>query len=196
MHKIILLILYVANVDNLICWNENRKLTINDFKKVDFLEWSNIGHAGEIHSHIVVKQARQDTILEYKVYNCFEPDSSWMMFCDTSKNVYTIEFVKEIENKQKTTGLNHEQKHFDLNEIYARKIRRMFILNCTLKNINNISDSIDTYLDECERQQDIYDKETAHSVITEMQKKWDVKIQKMLVELDNYKEPEGQVILR
>ena len=78
--------------------------------------------------------------------------------------------------------LNHEQGHFDIAEIFARKLNKKMseyqFNKTTYKNdLKNIYDGITT---EKEVFQDQYDKETDHSRKKEQQAEWLKKIEKML----------------
>ena len=94
-------------------------------------------------------------------------------------------------------GLLHEQKHFDLEEIYARKLRKIFIdreyyivdkQQYTIY-IDSISKEIYYKIGEqAQKAQIEYDNETNHSLNKEMQQKWNLKIAKELKDLDKYAE--------
>ena len=83
--------------------------------------------------------------------------------------------------------LQHEQLHFDLTELYARKLRKEyskmnqedFIKNAAQK-YNEISKKLYDY-------QDLYDLETNHSKNTLKQKEWEIKIKKELLEYEEYR---------
>ena len=84
--------------------------------------------------------------------------------------------------------LNHEQKHFDMTEIFARKLRKSFLEykfnRRTLKvDLTNMFNKI---LDELDTKQDLYDAETWHSKEKEEQLRWDKKIQNELKSLEKY----------
>jgi Bacterial protein of unknown function (DUF922) len=93
--------------------------------------------------------------------------------------------------------LNHEQKHFDLTEIYARKLRKSILeykfnkqtLKVDLANLFNKA------LDELDKEQDIYDAETRHSKEKEEQLKWDQKIKDQLKYLQNYSDSKIKTVI-
>jgi hypothetical protein len=71
--------------------------------------------------------------------------------------------------------LNHEQGHFNLAEIYCRKLRNALLkTNFKLNDYEAISDSIfRLYQDSCDKQQDLYDLETNYSLDTKQQLIWE-----------------------
>lgn len=84
-------------------------------------------------------------------------------------------------------ALNHEQRHFDITEVYARKATAAFkeykYNRKTVKDdINRIFNS---FLEEQYKVQLLYDKETKHSLNISKQKEWDAKIDKWLQEYEN-----------
>jgi hypothetical protein len=84
--------------------------------------------------------------------------------------------------------LEHEQKHFDLCEVYARQLRKKFI-NANL-NASNLTKEGDVIFNEVnhaylQRQND-YDRETNHGQNRSMQMKWNELIAKELVDLEAF----------
>ena len=84
--------------------------------------------------------------------------------------------------------LSHEQGHFDIAEIFARKLNKKmseyrFDKKTYQKDLNKIYHDI---LDEKEKMQNDYDKETNHSINKEKQAEWLKKIAKMLEEYKDY----------
>jgi hypothetical protein len=84
--------------------------------------------------------------------------------------------------------LGHEQGHFDIAEIFARKLNEKmkkyrFDKNNYKKDLKKIYEDI---LNEKEEMQNKYDEETNHSIIKDKQSEWLKKIQKMLEEYQSY----------
>lgn len=83
--------------------------------------------------------------------------------------------------------LKHEQGHFDITEVYARK------LDAALKNykvnFNTMKNDLQTIYsritDEKDAMNEQYDNETKHSVDTTMQRVWNQKIERMISEGNN-----------
>jgi len=87
--------------------------------------------------------------------------------------------------------LRHEQGHFDIAEVYARKFRKK--LKEEGKEICKSKDpktEIDNRFNDIEEEwgatADKYDSETKHGADRDKQKEWDEKIQKCLDELKDY----------
>ena len=82
----------------------------------------------------------------------------------------------------------HEQLHFDITELYARKFRRRISNNTFTKDIaselNKLYGTIDK---ELEQTQNKYDSETEHSINTTMQEKWSNYVKAELKKLAKYK---------
>lgn len=114
-------------------------------------------------------------------YNISEKGFSWKINCRFSKT--------RSWGKAKTDYiLLHEQGHFDIAEIFARKLNRKmteykFDKDSFRKDLKKIYDGITT---EKEGFQDQYDKETDHSRKKEEQARWVKKIDEMLKELRDY----------
>jgi len=95
-------------------------------------------------------------------------------------------YKKESNNEL----LEHEQKHFDLQEIYARKLRekasqRKWVVNSIDKHLNDLYNEIF----EMElKAQDRYDVETDLSRNRAEQKKWNEFIDKELERLKEFKD--------
>jgi predicted secreted Zn-dependent protease len=84
--------------------------------------------------------------------------------------------------------LAHEQGHFDIAEVFARKLNKqmssyVFNKNTYKTELRNIYQGI---LDEKEALQNQYDAETNHSINKEKQAEWLIKIQTMLEEYKGY----------
>lgn len=96
------------------------------------------------------------------------------------------------KNEKSNYLLNHEQRHFDIGEIFARKFRKEISLinNASLKNIQETLNSINSkILKEKISFNKKYDEETKHSIEKSVQKKWDKKVDNLLDSLKNYSNP-------
>ena len=85
-------------------------------------------------------------------------------------------------------ALNHEKRHFDLCEVYARKIRqRISETKFTRKNLNAQLKTIFSSLTrEHSEEQSKYDHETEHSIDPEEQEEWNQEIDQRLAALADY----------
>ena len=110
--------------DNFILWQENKKLKIQDFKaenkdtiKVNRQQF--LGAISAIRIEYSSFQRNKNSVPDFSIKTYFDPNESWMLL----KNDYVLQ---------------HEQIHFDLTELYARKMRKS-IESLRQKNITNIS---------------------------------------------------------
>ena len=110
--------------DDFILWQENKKLKIQDFKaenkdtiKVNQQQF--LGAISAIRIEYSSFQRNKNSVPEFSIKTYFDPNESWMLL----KNDYVLQ---------------HEQIHFDLTELYARKMRKS-VESLRQKNITNIS---------------------------------------------------------
>lgn len=128
---------------------------------------------------------------DYRISYKMSSDGSGVI--KTEVNCY---FLKEDSWKRADKPLSdhllkHEQVHFDIAELYTRKIRKAFSEYTDKNKGSSESSSIikDLYhqlMDECERFSDQYDAETDHSKNMAKQQEWNIKIATMLTSLDKY----------
>jgi hypothetical protein len=147
-----------------ICWEQDRLLSWKDYLGnrpggAQYAAMTNISLQCEILS--------SNSIL---VSNCMVKEKSWVR--EKSKSSYI---------------LNHEQYHFNLAEVFARKMRKEFT---DLSTVNyHIVDSIfQKVYSDYDAAQVRYDDETLHSQVNAEQIKWQDKIDEELAVLDAYKE--------
>lgn len=110
--------------DDSILWQENKKLKIQDFKadnkdtiKVNRQQF--LGAISAIRIEYSSFQRTRNSVPEFNIKTYFDPNESWMLL----KNDYVLQ---------------HEQIHFDLTELYARKMRKS-VESLRQKNVTNIS---------------------------------------------------------
>jgi len=145
-----------------IVWKEGRKIEWSDFQGKDF-----VGLRVLASSSIGIK-------LDYKVADPVE----WF-------NVECVFFRTKSTTKKDNSPyiLEHEQGHFDIGEIFARKLRKHILSIKGMVNSHNYSmlDSIQhLYLNLLSDEQDRYDKETEHSNDTVQQRLWVLRIRNTL----------------
>lgn len=153
-----------------IIWKRSQILTWKDFmSKPD----NNSKLAAISTCRIIVNNKVKDDSesIEFTVESFFVPDESW---------------VKIIEKNDHL--LKHEQGHFDLNEVYARKIRQeISATKFKLGTLPVVLREIYTkHFKELNTIQDLYDLETAHSQLKNKQTEWDFKIDTLLKKLEQY----------
>lgn len=110
--------------DDFILWQENKKLKIQDFKaenkdtiKVNRQQF--LGAISAIRIEYSSFQRNKNSVPDFSIKTYFDPNQSWMLL----KNDYVLQ---------------HEQIHFDLTELYARKMRKS-VESLRQKNVTNIS---------------------------------------------------------
>lgn len=123
----------------------------------------------------------EESILTINIINSFDPSDSW------------------TKDKSSTRLLAHERLHFDISELFARKLRKA-ILETTFTSrgkalMNEISGLYQKKMKELAHFQKAYDKETDHSIIEKTQKEWELMVHHELESLNNYASSEIQVNL-
>jgi lipopolysaccharide export LptBFGC system permease protein LptF len=153
--------------DNTILWNETTKLAWTDFK-------GNPNNSSpykaftESNIHTEISAKNNEANISIKVF--FDKNKSW---------------VKEANNAEL---LKHEQTHFDITELWARKFRqklkgKTFSFKSFQNDLNTIQAGI---FKDSKEMQVLYDKETEHSVNTANQQKWNKKITEELKNLGEF----------
>lgn len=162
----------VHDMEKEISWQPERKLTWDDFKGIVPHD-ANDNTAAVTFCGIGFETNKVTTTNKAKVfvYNTFYTDQSW---------VRGDEKMPEI--------LAHEQGHFDLCEIYTRKLRSK-IAAATL-NVNNLRATLEHIYEsvnnEYEARQQAYEDETHHGTLAAQQQKWLLTIAQELRETTSY----------
>ncbi|WP_111683814.1 DUF922 domain-containing protein [Winogradskyella tangerina] len=172
---ICLVLLFVGTNSNeeTITWNEERKLTWEDFKAGADANSEAVAltASGITFGYSVKTSGRRIIGFSTSVEAHFYPNKSW--YLSDSANDYI---------------LGHEQLHFDITELYARKFRQQLerlVVNQNIKvQMNQIHEAINTALTKT---QHTYDEQTQHSIVEEAQKYWEGYIKDELQKLDKYK---------
>lgn len=152
--------------DNLIDWSTEQKLTWKDFKGHPD---KNSTNAALTSSSINIEFGYNSTGLKYNIKCRFDKNLSWGRI----KNDYI---------------LAHEQGHFDIAEIHARKLHKAlkaykFNSRTVSKDVNGIYNSI---MKEHHEYQSNYDQETNYSRNSGNQNLWYDKISEALDSLKEF----------
>ncbi|MGB5555071.1 MAG: DUF922 domain-containing protein [Flavobacteriaceae bacterium] len=149
-----------------IVWSEDYKLQWADFKKKPFkTAWASAITASGIAYTFSYKEAAEGNVLNITISTHFFPNSSW----------YQKERVNDLV-------LSHEQLHFDISELYARKMRKRVAETVFTKNIKEEVKAIyKDILKELNAFQKKYDFETNFSRSMEQQFLWNQKIENALL---------------
>ena len=156
-----------------IAWNESYRLLLSDFKdNPDNKDRAVAITASGITFGYSIKQTDTQVVsFTTDVLAHFYPEQSW--YKTEEANIHV---------------LGHEQLHFDITELFARKFRYRI---SELKVSNTIGSELkklhDTIKKELTSLQDSYDTETDYSRNVEQQAKWRAQIAVELAKLSNYK---------
>lgn len=138
-------------------WSDHSKLSWDDFRGPVNAETDESAAATHCSIGFVTNNAGPGNKFTITVYNTFYTNKSW------------------VRPDAKLPGiLEHEQGHFDLCEIYTRKLRnRMANFDYTVKDIKQALMAIYSEISqEYENRQQAYEQETTHGVNIPQQKKW------------------------
>lgn len=155
------------NTEELIHWAEDQRLTWQDYKgKADPAS----GAAASTATYLGIDYDFSPGGLTYRITCSFSKNRSW--------GLHKTNYI-----------LSHEQAHFDIAEIFARKLNMKmtayrFDRNSYKKDLRKIYEQI---IVEKEEMQTRYDEETNHSINKEKQSEWLEKIRNLLNELVSYK---------
>jgi hypothetical protein len=150
-------------------WSPDRKLTWADFGgrvykphgEEDAVAVTYCGFGFETNTVTISNK------VQILVHNSFRKDISWAMPSERTPEV-----------------LEHEQGHFDLCEIYTRKLRERFNdLHVTVYNLNTVlADAYKEISNEYKARQDEYETETQNGQDRVQQKRWERIIRRELAE--------------
>jgi FtsZ-binding cell division protein ZapB len=174
--RILVFLVCFSNVQtekSVIEWQDDRKLTWKDFIGKPKLNSRAVAEtASGISFGFSVKTTNSNIdSFSTEVNTYFYPEDSW----------YNV-------NKADAYILRHEQLHFDITELYARKLRKEI---SELKVSNQVRTALKAIYKnnetELAKKQNRYDLETNHSKNIENQKKWQEYVKAELDKLTKYK---------
>ncbi|MAN27236.1 MULTISPECIES: DUF922 domain-containing protein [Mesonia] len=180
MNKILLLsflffsMVFIGKAQERVAWSSN-KLTWEDFKGKPLRSSPFKANANSGFSYKwSVKTVNDQPEFVYEVKSYFYPEESW---------------VKDKKASQQL--LAHEQLHFDISELYARKMRKALAGFQVSTSITQIKSSLNKLHRSIERErvktQELYDKETNHGMIPTAQEKWQKFVDTALEKLSDYR---------
>ena len=153
--------------DDCIEWSANAKLNWSDFK----------GRPNKLSPNAALTDSGMSIEL-----NCDDRTSEVIIKCFFNRNK---SWSKE---KESDYLLEHEQLHFDITELFVRKLRKQ--LNDLGNDCKRLNAHVEKYYNENYKEfvayQDAYDRETKHSLDREKQKLWKEKIARELDRLKPY----------
>lgn len=156
-----------ADPSTMIDWSQTRKLSWADFQGLPDKSSDN---AALTSSHINFQFGYGNKDFNYTISCKFDRKRSWVRV----KSAYI---------------LNHEQRHFDIAEIHARKLKKA--LTAYRYNEKTVEEEVteihESIMKEHHRMQGKYDLETDHSRNNKNQAKWDRYIDSTLQTLDAFR---------
>jgi len=152
--------------EELLDWAASRKLTWADYKARPNPDSD---AAASTTTYLAIDYNISNTNFSFKIESRFSKTRSW--------GLHKTDYI-----------LSHEQGHFDIAEIFARKLHKemseyTFNKKTYQKDLKKI---YDTVTEEKTEMQNNYDRETNHSINKREQAEWLIKIKEMLEEYKNY----------
>lgn len=168
------LLSFYQKKDERIIWSKDRLLTWEDFKG----KAPGSGPYGAItFSGIGRDFIYNNGLITLNTGAFFYPKKSWVK--EKARNEYL---------------LKHEQVHFDITEIYARKFRKKILETKFKANGDKAKKKLlslySVVYKKWRAYQDLYDKETTFPINKAKQLEWNDRIARELKELEAYSEPE------
>ena len=159
--------------DDTIQWSSENKLKWEDFKGEPVADNPSDAFTTTDISAIEWKCDRENRFIFTGAQARFNKDKSWVK-----------------DDKKSDELLKHEQGHFEITEIYARKLREALRkIECDKKSKEQIQKEVDDAADKIDKEWDKeaekYDEETDHGKDKKKQEKWDEKINKELEKMKN-----------
>lgn len=157
--------------DNQIYYHERPKVSWEDFRAVNKIDGPEAAH---IHVAISSAVEYDEGFLNIEIKCYMTPESSLV-----------------LKDKECEYLLNHEQRHFDLQEVFARRIRKRYLekndytFDKLQKDLNGI------FIEEIKKGTQLqadYDNETNHSIDEKKQSEWNDNIDQWLLNLEDYKD--------
>jgi hypothetical protein len=155
---------------NVLLWSADRPLNWNDFNGKPEKRFAAASTHYDILKHLKKENANAATVTIEAV---FFRHKSW-------KKVSWIN--DEV--------LAHEQRHFDIVELFARQLRKA-VSAASYKSYEDLSKKLDEFYDKFDKAMDVYqdkyDEETDGSMNGDQQRAWQKKIAAELKELEAFK---------
>lgn len=155
-------------------WSASRPLTVADFKG---RPKPTQGHAALTSANINTGATCRSNVFAGTAQASFDPASSWV------REPATIT----------PALLRHEQLHFDIAEVYARRLRQQLAaihVNCDQlgTTFDRVSQAAYTAWQQAE---DTYDRDTNHGLQHERQAQWETQVRQQLQELAAFAEKDA-----
>lgn len=168
------LILSSASAQDTIYWNSQRPLAWEDFKA---MPEARSNESAQAATGVALEFRFRENLIDntweyqYKVHSYFLTKLSWVKL--RSANYYLLE---------------HEQTHFNISELYARKLRKVL---SELEASETVGEEAERKYNSIQKEhakiQNKYDKESKHSLHIEKELEWQERIIDSLKKYDDWK---------
>lgn len=160
----------ILNNSDLIVWSVEKKLIWDDFLGVP----PSTSQFSAVSALDIKYRAwtRKDTLF-VSLVSKFSRNNSWVYAKSKSSRL-----------------LGHEQTHFDILELYCRKLRQ-HISKASIKKVEYkklFTDAYQAYYKQYKACDSLYDQETDFSTNIPVQNKWSQRINKEILDLDQFKD--------
>jgi len=158
-------VISLAQEEDAILWHPKQRLSWANFK-AEPIEGSKVAAttASGLSYQFSATEADGKYELDYSVNTFFYPNRSW----------YQPKICDEVI-------LSHEQLHFDISELFARKMRKIMDTTTFTKNVKAEVKAIYRQINkELAEYQQVYDNDTNYSRNIEEQQSWNQKIKDAL----------------
>ena len=115
---------------------------------------------------------------EFRVVAAFLPRQSW------------VKPAIVANPTESARTLRHEQTHFDLSEVHARRMRRYFseLFEPCMKTAEELGSLAERFVREESAAQRRYDEETSHGRMSRKQTEWEADVTRQLAELNKFQQ--------
>lgn len=162
----------IAGQTPVIVWAADRPLTWADFRAKPVRQ---LDGARSAITHQTAVGCRNGGLV-VRVQAVFIPDQSSVTYRIISSGLAS------------RVGLAHEQAHFDLAELHARRIRFMFayLVEPCPRSDSDLEKMVDTRIEEHWKEQERFERETRFGELEAVQLEWMERIARELAELQQY----------
>ena len=153
--------------DSAVPWSPTRQLTWNDFRGPPPREGEEVAKTAYMLSYAWKCQGES---FDFRIVAAFRPRQSW---------VKTVMLKDTILRR---SALGHEQTHFDLAEVHARRIQQHFgaLTGACRKTDPELKALVDRLVGEEKTEQQRYDAETNHGLRSDTQAAWTADVARRL----------------
>ena len=147
-------------------WSADRRLTWADFQGPFDLRSGAVAVTATV---VAYEMACTGTDFRWRIVSRFVPRSSWVR-------------PDHLLNRQSEQTLLHEQGHYDLSEVHARRARetvRRLAAPCALTDAQQNA-LIQGFHQQADALQEQYDRETAHGTAQRRQREWEGQVEEWL----------------